>query len=382
MTTPTSSSRRRLPSGARQATRLLAPEQAGPLRRTWRTYPRLSVALKAATAAAIAWLLVKPFGGFADSYPYYAPLGAVVAVSTTVASSLRASRQAALAIAIGAGTAVAARALPLPEVAALALAVGVGTVAAGWPMLGGLGSWVPISALFVLIVGQRDPARYVLAYLGLTTLGAVVGVVVNAVFPSLPLTPTGLALRRLRVAVAEQLDEIASGLREPDPPTPEEWATHCRALTPYIDRVRTLVAETAEARRANWRARRWRQSADRQYAVATVLEDLTAVTNQIVALVTERERADTEEPALGTSLRPLAADAFSGTARMLEVFDDDEAFDVASRHTSESLDALRAATSSAWHEAGEDRYTAAAIVTGLERVTSGLEAGRPRAADA
>jgi hypothetical protein len=146
--------------------------------------------------------------------------------------------------------------------------------------------------------------------------------------------------------------------------------------------MRALVTETAEARRANWRARRWRESADRQYAVATVLEDLSAVTDQTVALVTERERADTDEPALGESLRPLTAEAFANTARLLEAFDDGEAFDDACGRTTESLDALRGAISSAWHEAGEDRYTAAAIVTGLERVTAGLEAGRARYSEA
>lgn len=345
------------------------------LRHAWRTHPRLALAVKTATAAAIAWLLVQPIGGFARAYPYYAPLGAVAAVSTTVANSLRASVQAAAAIAIGASTAMVARALPIPEVAAVAVAVAVGTLAAGWPRLGALGGWVPVSALFVLIVGRTHPGHYVLAYLGLTTLGAVVGVIVNALFPSLPLTPTGLALRRLRLELAGQLDEIADGLREPDPPTPEEWARRRRALRPHIDRVRALVTETSEARRANWRAGRWRESTDRQYAVATVLEDLTSVTSQIVALVTERERADTDEPALGTSLRPLTAEALSATAWMLQAFDDEDVFPQAAGRTSRALEELRTATSSAWREAGEDRYTAAAIVTALERVTAGLEAG-------
>ncbi len=381
MSAPTSSGRQPLPDLGRTLRHLPVPEPVGRLRRAWRLHPRLAIAVKAAAAAAVAWALVKPLGGFVDQYPYYAPLGAVVAVSTTVARSLRALVQAALAIALGAGVALGAKALALPEVAALAVAVAAGTVAAGWRRLGTLGSWVPISALFVLIVGRRDPEHYVLAYLGLTTLGALIGLVVNAAFPSLPLTPTASALRSVRLELAEQLEEIADGLRHPDPPTAEEWTARRHALSPQVDSMRTLVAESAEARRGNWRARRWQQSADRQYAVATVLEDLSSLTRQIVALVTERERADTDEPALGTSLRPLAADAFAGTAQMLEVFDDAEAFDDASRRTTTALEALRSATSNAWHQSGEDRYTAAAIVTGLERVTSGLEAGRARPSD-
>jgi hypothetical protein len=41
-------------------------------------------------AAAVAWLVVLPFVGVADDYAYYAPLGAVIAVSATVARSWRA----------------------------------------------------------------------------------------------------------------------------------------------------------------------------------------------------------------------------------------------------------------------------------------------------
>ena len=36
-----------------------------------------------------------------------------------------------------------------------------------------MGSWVPVSALFILILGERDPSSYVLAYLGLTTIGVL-----------------------------------------------------------------------------------------------------------------------------------------------------------------------------------------------------------------
>ena len=45
--------------------------------------PRTLLALKAAVAAGLAWLVVLPFSGVADDYPYYAPLGAVVATSTS-----------------------------------------------------------------------------------------------------------------------------------------------------------------------------------------------------------------------------------------------------------------------------------------------------------
>ena len=50
-------------------------------------YPRVPLALKSAFAAGLAWLAVLPLGGVADEYPYYAPLGAVVAMGATVVTS-------------------------------------------------------------------------------------------------------------------------------------------------------------------------------------------------------------------------------------------------------------------------------------------------------
>jgi uncharacterized membrane protein YgaE (UPF0421/DUF939 family) len=372
-----------MPAAARDATQgtdpgtepgpPLPPRAVGPLRRRWAAHPRFSLALKAATAAAVAWLLIQPLGGIVDDYPYYAPFGAVVAVSSTVARSVRSTAQAAGAIAIGAATALTARELPLPEVVALALVVAAGTGVAGWRRLGAMGSWVPVSALFILIIGDRDPLGYVIAYLGLTTLGGLVGVAVNVAFPSLPLTPTRLALRRLRSELGEQLNDVAEGLRQPGPLTLEQWMQRRRVFRPHIDRMRELVAETAEASRVNWRASRWRSDAERQHAIAVVLEDLTALTNQVVGLVVERERAEQSVPALGPALRPLTAAALTATANLLEVLDEPDQVEAALERTCAAVEELRRATSTAWHEAGEDRYTAAALVTAIERAVADLQ---------
>src|SRR5690606_21273900 len=51
--------------------------------------PLVPVAVKVALAAALAWLVVQPLGGAADHYTYYAPLGAVVVVSSRLGQSLR-----------------------------------------------------------------------------------------------------------------------------------------------------------------------------------------------------------------------------------------------------------------------------------------------------
>src|SRR3712207_4872864 len=94
-------------------------------------HPRFPLAVKCAVAAALAWVLVLPLDGIADDYPYYAPLGAVVAMGTTVVNSVRASVQGVLALLSGAAVSVGAATLPLPDVVAIAVVVGISTLVAG-----------------------------------------------------------------------------------------------------------------------------------------------------------------------------------------------------------------------------------------------------------
>ena len=139
-----------------------------PWRRWLAERPRAVLAFKTAVAAAVSWLTVREVGGFLADYPWYAPLGAVVAVNNTVASSVRDASRAVCAVLLGAGLAFGVRLLDLPSPVALAVVVGVGTVVGGLRFLHDLGSWVPVSGLFVLLVGGSDPVHYPAAYLGLT----------------------------------------------------------------------------------------------------------------------------------------------------------------------------------------------------------------------
>lgn len=289
-----------------------------------RHHPRLLLALKAAGAAALAWLLVQPAGGFVHDYPYYAPLGAAVAMSTTVVTSVRTAGQAVAAIAVGAVVAVAARLLlvgPLPTpaggVAAVALVVGLGTLLAGWPRFGSMGSWVPVAGLFVLILGGQDPWPYVVAYAGLVGVGGLVGVLVNAAFPQLPLTPATRAQDELRDALADQLDRLAVGLEAEEPLSENEWLTVTASLDPQLRRVEELVGLALEAQRANWRAKRWADDAARQHRRARALQQLTASVEEVVSLVSDPRspvHADDED---ARALRRAVATALSRTADML-----------------------------------------------------------------
>ena len=335
--------------------------------------PQLALATKAAVSAMLAWLLVLPLGGFADDYPYYAPLGAVVAVTSTLASSLRSAVQAVAAIAAGATIASVTQVLDVPHAAGLAVVVGIGTLIGSWPRLGEMASWVPISALFVLIVGGDDPAYYVAGYLGLTALGAAVGVLVNGAFPPLPLTTNSLTLRRLRSVLADQLEDLADGLRQPELPGVEEWQGRRWVLAPHVAEMHRLAQQVSEARRANWRERRWRAVADRQRRHALTLGRLAGLVEDLVELVADREYADAQEVALGSGLRPATAGALDATAAVLRARPEDEEWHGAYGTLTARIDELRSATRAAWQEHHEDRFTAAAIIVDLERAAHSLQ---------
>ena len=350
-----------------------------------RRRPRVAVAVKAAGAAALAWLLVQPIGGFAHEYPYYAPLGAAVGMSMTVVSSVRTSLQAVAAIVLGAGVALAARLLvvdALPNRAGVAIAVavvvGVGTLLGDWSRLGQMGSWVAVAGLFVLILGGQDPWTYVVAYGGLIGIGGLVGVLVNAAFPQLPLTPAARAQEELRQQLAAQLDRLASGLEAAEPLSDEQWLSVCAALDPHLRRVEELVGQATEAQRGNWRAKRWADDAARQHRRARALQQLTLAVEEVVAMVSDPRSpvhgSDTE----AAQLREAVATALSRTAEMLRASDPDVS-DATQRPSQElAAIAVRQLKREVARLAltppvlvGDRGLAAAAIAVGLERVVDG-----------
>lgn len=329
--------------------------------------PRFHLAIKAGVSAALAWLVVLPWGGVADDYPYYAPLGAVVCVSTTVANTIRTASQAAATIFLGASLALVARSLDLPAMLAVALVVTLGTLVGGWSHIAPMASYVPVSGLFVLILGGSDPLHYVLGYLGLTTLGGAIGVLINGAFPSLPLGATQRTQDSLRRALADQLDDLADGLDQDHLPTAEQWGERHWAIEPRTRHMQRLMTEAGEARRVNWRARRWSVDVDRQYDQASDLERLALLVEDLTAIVTGAEHAERHEVALGPPLRPSAAAALRSTATLVRASGGPPHSDVledavvAVRRLGEATLAMR-------DETHDELFTAATVVTALRRV--------------
>lgn len=276
--------------------------------------PLAAVAVKAALAAALAWLIILPFGGVADEYVYYAPLGAVVVVSSRLAHTMRSSVQTVLAIAIGTSLALLARQLPGPGVIALAVVVGIGTVIGAWSVLGSMSGWVPIAGLFTLVVGGADPERYMFAFLGLTAFGALIGLGVNIIAPPLPLSTTREVQEALRAMLADRLDWLADGLAADELPTAEQWTQGRVVIAAHRQQADELVARVVELSRLNWRARRWQETTARLNRQGQALGHLTFLVDEMAELLASETTAQHEEVVLSPELRAGAAEAFRRSA--------------------------------------------------------------------
>ncbi len=332
----------------------------------------LLVSVKAALAASVAWSLVQPLGGVADDYPYYAPLGAVIAVTSTVASSIRESLHGLAAIAAGALLSLATILTPLPVVVDLALVVGIGSFLAGSKYFGNKAGWVPISALFVLIIGHDDVLTYALAYLGLTALGTVVGIALNVAFPPMALTPMTDSVSRLRDLLASQLDDLSEGLLREEPLTEDEWKERQRSIRPSTEGLQREVDNAAESRRANWRARRWDETTELRYQQARALQHVAFLIEDMTALLVEHERSDLETVALGPRVRPYAAHALM---EMAEVLRSVEGHTAAKQELCEADDALGKLIEAIREERSRsetDLFAAGTVVVGVRRALAPL----------
>jgi uncharacterized membrane protein YgaE (UPF0421/DUF939 family) len=246
----------------------------------WTDHPRIALALRAAVAAAVAWVLVGSVPGSQD-YPYYAPFGAIIATTSTLAGSVRESLQAVGAIVVGGVVAWLVGTATGDDLAALTLAivVALSVSVAGWRPLGAMGGWAPTAAVFTLIIGHGE-AQFIGAYGGLTLFGALVGIVVNMVAPPLPLAPARAAVARTRWVLAEQLREIADLMVEHELPPLEQWNEEHSELRRAEAAMRDAVSRVHESLTANARARRHRE------ALATLTQEADGL-DRIALLVTD-----------------------------------------------------------------------------------------------
>ncbi|MDO5862722.1 MULTISPECIES: aromatic acid exporter family protein [Paenarthrobacter] len=245
------------------------------LRRTF-TRHRLLFAAKTALAAGLAWYLAPFMPGPAAAYPYYAPLGALVSMHPTVADSAKHGFQSLLGLSLGIGMAFAVTTFADPSSFSVALVIGLGVLIGGLPRLGTASEWIPMAALFVLLLGDSNAENFSFGYVLQMALGVAVGLTVNwLIIPPLHLEQVDPALEGHRNALSHQLRDMAQAMQESWPPNHEAWASRSDLLDTTAAGVRTAVYQAELSAKANPRSRRRATRLPQDLAGLRTVERLT-----------------------------------------------------------------------------------------------------------
>ena len=300
------------PSGARLLTRM------GGLVR----HKRLILAVKAALASSIAWMIALQVPGVASEYPYYAPLGAVACMYPTIAGSARQGIQTLAGLAIGFALAFPVIFLGDRSVLSVALVVGLGVLAAGLPRIGAGRDWIPIAALFVLLLGGDDPDGYSFGYLVQMLVGVTVGLAVNMlIIPPLHLNGVVTGLDSLRAALALQLRDMGAALKEQWPPLHQDWADRQNKLTTFSQEVRTAVHLADSSRHGNLRQYRHKRDLAADFHSLQSMERITFYVEDMTELLSDVIWNSPDTDPLPQPLGPPLAHAATLTAAAVEDWD-------------------------------------------------------------
>lgn len=258
------------------------------------TYHRLLFAAKTALAAGLAWYIAPLMPGPAAAYPYYAPLGAVVSMYPTVADSARHGLQSLLGLVLGIGVAFVFTTFTAPTAFAVAAVVGIGVLIGGLPRMGTASDWVPMAALFVLVIGGANAESFSFAYIFQMAAGVAVGFAVNwLVFPPLHMDGVDRSAAAHREALARQLKDMAAAMQESWPPDHEDWASRSRDLARTASGVRDAVHDAELSAKANPRGRRHRsellRELDDERCVERVTFHVQDITDVLASVIWERD---------------------------------------------------------------------------------------------
>lgn len=264
---------------------------------------RLMLVAKTALAVGIAWFVARYMPGVTQEYPYYAPLGALVSMYPTLMGSVKSGLQTILGLAVGIGLASVIVLTVGPTWWSIPIIVGIGVLLSGTGWFGVGREYVPMAALFVLIVGGQDADDYSLGYLAQMTVGVVVGLVVNLVIAPAPLTAEATAnLRLFREKLATHLHDVGDAVSDSWPPQKEQWADDAASLSDTASELRLALVEADESRRGNPRAWGKRAATDEAHAQLEALERIAQhirdVSDTIADTIWGRPGAIDLDPAL------------------------------------------------------------------------------------
>lgn len=240
------------------------------------THHRLLLALKSALAGALAWWVALHLPGVAAEFPYYAPIGAMAAMYTTVGGSIKQGIETLAGLGLGIAVAFLVTQVAAPNMWTVALVVGIGVLVAGLPRMGAGKDLIPTAALIVMLLGDQDPDGFSLGYFIQMLAGVAVGLIVNAaVFPPLHLTGAVNALAELRSTLSLQLADMSTAILESWPPKHTEWSERGEGLSQLSRQVHEAVVLAQVSQRGNFRRKINRRNVNADVELLKALERTT-----------------------------------------------------------------------------------------------------------
>lgn len=301
-------------------------------------YTRIQLAIKAALAVGIAWTLAPLVPGIASHYPYYAPLGALVSMYPTVSGSAKAGIQTLIGLVTGMGLALVALLFGGPSVWTIALIVGLGVLLAGIPRLGAGKDYLPMAALFVLVLGGDDPDGYSLGYSIQMLVGVGVGLAVNAVvFPPLHLSGAVDGLASLRLSLARQLKEMGTAISETWPPEHEDWSNRRTELVTFSREVRESVQLADSSRYGNLRSRRHQRDLSADFKALRAMERVTLYVEDMTEVLATAIWTSPEDMPVPSELADQLSAAMLACGEAVETWDADSEEFAAAREAVQQL---------------------------------------------
>lgn len=346
-------------------------------------HPELLLAAKAALAVGIAWSIAPYLPGVANDYPYYAPLGALVSMAPTLMGSVKNGLQTVAGLAIGVLLAGAVIVFSEPNVFTISLVVGIGFLISGSHWITTAREFVPVTSLFVLIVGGPNADSYSIGYLVQVCLGISVGLAVNLlILPPLRHTAAEQELSRFRTTLARHFRDISEALTESWPPEHEAWATRGDTLSRMASEVRAAVMHADECRKGNPRALIHHRDLQVDYDDVAALETVSFHVRNLTDVLAGAVWGDPLPVEVPAELRPPLGAAIGSVARILDEWDSGTGVLAPARDEAEAeLQSLRAELERQRHSGAETISAAAAIDMDLRRILAALRPSVERDAE-
>jgi uncharacterized membrane protein YgaE (UPF0421/DUF939 family) len=267
------------------------------LRANWRWFAQ------AALATAPSWALAKL--AFDHPRPIFAPVAALIAVSTTLGQRRRYAVEMVLGIALGVGIADALFTLVGDgtwQIAAIVVGAMVAAVALGGSVV--LVSEAAVSALLVVTVQPPGTGLSADRFLD-SLLGGLVGLVVTSVLPASPGRTVHRAAALLLAEIALTLEEVAQALERRDAEPAERAWTRASEIDPDV--LRDAVAAGRETLRlAPWLRSTRAQFARYARAAGQIDNAVTSVEALSRGAVRAIAQGDNVPPPVPEALRELA----------------------------------------------------------------------------